>query len=331
MIERPVESHRHRGFFGPLIGDGRPLLLLVAGGLAFAGGFALFLAATREFLPQDIHYLGMSAADLCGVGSCRVVDFMVHDRAAWGGTMLGTSILWAWIVMFPLSEGERWAWWTLAMSGATGFASFLAYLDYGYLDPWHGIGMILLLVPFVAGMVRVRRGIGDVSFSALFRWRRPTTKDLAFDLGWWVLLVGAVGTAIGGLSILWVGVTSTFVPEDLEFMVLSARDLADISDRLVPLIAHDRVGFGGGVFVMGLTTALCLWFAPPARHLWEAVALAGSISLAASIGVHFVVGYTDVRHLLPAVTAAAALTVGLALTGPRLLSGSRTPSPMAPD
>lgn len=316
-----------------MIGDGRPLLLIVAGGLAFAGGFALFLAATREFLPQDIHYLRMSAKDLCGVGSCRVVDFMVHDRAAWGGTMLGTSILWAWIVMFPLSEGQSWAWWTLAVSGSIGFASFLAYLDYGYLDPWHGIGMILLLVPFVAGMVRVRRRIGDVRFGVLFRWR-PTTKDLLFDLGWWVLLVGALGTAIGGLSILWVGVTSTFVPEDLAFMRLSAPDLADISERLVPLIAHDRVGFGGGVFVMGLTTALCLWFEPPARHFWEAVALAGSISLAASIGVHFTVGYTDVRHLLPAFTAAADLTVGLALTGRRFLGRpgpASAPSPTAPD
>lgn len=319
MIEPPVESQRHVGFFGPLIGDGRPLLLIVAGGLAFAGGFALFLAVTREFLPQDIHYLGMSAKDLCGFGSCRVVDFMVHDRAAWGGTMLGTSILWAWIVMFPLSEGESWAWWTLALSGATGFASFLAYLDYGYLDPWHAIGMILLLVPFIAGMVRVRRRLGKVRFRALVQ-RRSTTKHHPFDLGWWILLSGALGTAIGGLSILWIGVTSTFVPEDLEFMRLSAPDLAEISGRLVPLIAHDRVGFGGGVFVMGLTTALCLWFAPPARHLWEAVALAGTISLAASIGVHFVVGYTDLGHLLPAVAAAADLIVGLALTGPRLLS-----------
>jgi hypothetical protein len=73
------------GFFQPILGDGRPLLLLIAGSLLFAGGFAIFLAATGEFLPHDIHYLGMSAADLCRIRSCRVVDFMVHDRSSFGG------------------------------------------------------------------------------------------------------------------------------------------------------------------------------------------------------------------------------------------------------
>lgn len=73
----------------PILGDGRPLLLVVAGSLVFSGGFALFLAATGEFLPHDIHNLGMSSADLCGIASCRIVDFMVHDRAAFGGTLMG--------------------------------------------------------------------------------------------------------------------------------------------------------------------------------------------------------------------------------------------------
>ncbi len=69
------------GFLPPLVGDGRPLLLAFAGALVFSGGFMLFLAATGDFLPQDIAYLGMSADDLCGLASCRVVDFMIHDRA----------------------------------------------------------------------------------------------------------------------------------------------------------------------------------------------------------------------------------------------------------
>lgn len=69
------EDDRQAGRVAPVIGDGRPLLLVVAGGLLFAGGFALFLAATGEFLPHDIRYLGMSADDLCEVASCRIVDF----------------------------------------------------------------------------------------------------------------------------------------------------------------------------------------------------------------------------------------------------------------
>ena len=40
------------------VGDGRPLLFVVAGSLTFAGGFMLFLAATGDLLPHDSHYLG---------------------------------------------------------------------------------------------------------------------------------------------------------------------------------------------------------------------------------------------------------------------------------
>ena len=36
------------------------------------------------------------------------------------------------------------------------FAGFMSYLGYGYLDTWHGIGTLLLLPVFVAGIVRSR-------------------------------------------------------------------------------------------------------------------------------------------------------------------------------
>jgi hypothetical protein len=73
------------------------MLFAVAGGLLFAGGFALFLAATGEFLPHDLQYLGMSSGELCEIASCRVVDFMVHDRAAFGGTLVGLGVLYVWL------------------------------------------------------------------------------------------------------------------------------------------------------------------------------------------------------------------------------------------
>ena len=44
---------------------------------------------------------------------------------------------------------------------------------------------------------------------------------------------------------------------------------------------------------MGLTTMLCLWCARRSRHLHQAVALAGLVSLGSALGVHFAVGYTD--------------------------------------
>ena len=180
------------------------------------------------------------------------------------------------------------------VSSTAGFASFLAYLGYGYLDTWHGAGTLLLLPVFLLGMTRVRGSLsGPLDAHRLWPPPGSTGGRSPWTWGRALLLLGAAATAIGGLTILWVGVRDTFVPEDLEFMKLSADQLRDINPRLVPLMAHDRAGFGGGVFTMGLTTFLCLWCAPPSRHLLQAVAIAGGISLSAALGVHAVVRYTD--------------------------------------
>ena len=153
-------SEDTRSFIDPILGDGRPLLLCLAGALVFSGGFALFLAATGDFLPQDTHYLGMTATELCEVASCRIVDFMIHDRVAFGGTLVGLGVLYVWLTLFPLAGGEPWAWWAWLVSATVGFSSFLAYLGYGYLDTWHGLGTLLMVPVFIVGMVRSRRLFG---------------------------------------------------------------------------------------------------------------------------------------------------------------------------
>lgn len=305
-----------RGFFAPLIGDGRPLLFMVAGSLAFSGVFAIFLAITGDLLPHDVHYLGMTGEQLCQA-ECRIVDFMVHDRAAWGGTLLGMGVLYTWLTAFPLAQGAGWAWWTWVASASVGFATFLSYLGYGYLDTWHGAGTLALLPVFIGGIVRTRRHLaapaGVVSLAVPPPWIHRRDR---FALGRTLLLLGAVATAASGLIILSVGVGPTFVPEDLEFIGLSAAQLDAINPRLIPLLAHDRAGFGGGVLAMGFTTAMCLWWAPLSRHLHQAVALAGLASLGTAIVVHFAVGYTDAWHLVPPAVGLMCLVTGLALSHP---------------
>ena len=151
-----------RSLAPPLIRDGRPLIVLTALALLFSGGFALFLSVVQQFLPHDLDYLKMTARELCSLGNCRVVAFMVHDRATFGGVLAAIGTLYLWLAEFPLRRGERWAWWVLTLSGITGFASFLGYLGYGYLDTWHGTATLLLLPIFIGGLVlsfgRLRRG-----------------------------------------------------------------------------------------------------------------------------------------------------------------------------
>jgi len=111
-----------------------------------------------------------------------------------------------------------------------------------------------------------------------------------------------------------VGTTCVFVPQDLDYLGLTVADLHALNPRLVPLIAHDRAGFGGAVFCFGLTMLLTVWRARPSRGLWQTLALAGLVGFATAIGVHPAIGYNDPVHLAPAVAGAIAYAAGLTLT-----------------
>ena len=312
-------------------GDGRPLLGASAAALMFAGGFTLFLALTGDFLPHDTHYLGMTAQELCRI-ECRIVDFMVHDRAAFGGALFGIGVMYLWLVTFPLRDGEAWAWWTLVLTGTLGFVSFLSYLGYGYLDTWHGLGTLLLLPVFGGGLILTRSvARGPLAIRATIRRWLRVPRDRV-ETGTWVLALGAGGTALAGLTILLIGVTDVFVPEDTHFIGMTRAELEVISPRLVPLIAHDRAGFGGAVLVIGLTSLLCLTFSRRYRSLFQAIAFAGLVALGAAFTTHFVVGYNDLWHLTPVALGAVSFVVGLALCYPSLRRGrTRESEPNGPD
>ena len=152
-----AETTAEPGLWEGWLGDGRFPLAVVALCLGGAGVFALFLCATGHFLPHDVAWLGADAELLKRLAGPEVVAFMFHDRAAFGGALLAIGVLYGWLVRFPLTAGERWAWWMLAISGGLGFASFLTYLGTGYLDTWHGAATLGLLPMFVLGMWRCRR------------------------------------------------------------------------------------------------------------------------------------------------------------------------------
>jgi hypothetical protein len=303
------------GLFELIAADGRPLLQCTALALLFSGGFALFLSIRREFLPHDVAFLGMTSDQLCAIGSCRVVAFMFHDRVAFGGVLIAIAVLYLWLSTVPLAAGAAWAWWTILVSGAVGFLSFLSYLGYGYLDRWHGVGSAFLAPLFAAGVIRshaLLRGRPVGSAGLIFR-----AVDRRGRLGQAALVATGLGMLLAGATILVVGMTRVFVPQDLAFMGLTVADLHAINPRLVPLIAHDRAGFGGGLFCCGSIVTACALFARPSRSLRQALALAGLAGFGAAIGVHVVVGYTDVLHLAPAVAGAALFVVGLVLVRER--------------
>jgi len=307
-------SSAHSFFAGTTLCCGRICLRLVASGLIAAGCFALFQCAVGHFLSHDLRYVGMNTIQLCGIGEGRVALFMFHDRASFGGSLIAIGVLYLWLEQIPLKTGESWAWWTFLISGLAGFGSFLAYLGYGYLDSWHGLATLALL-PFYAGGLTMTRRLVLESSAHSFRNVVPSSPAWRTRLGFgrWLLLATAAGLVVGGTTVLLVGMTRVFVPQDLQYLGLGASDLLAINRRLVPLIAHDRAAFGGATATSGLLLFYCVWFGRPSRGLWRAVALAGGAGFFIAIGVHPLIRYNDISHLAPAYLGALIFSVGISL------------------
>jgi hypothetical protein len=309
----PIASSDQTGLLTALVGDGRSLLVLVALGLIVSGIFALFLAATGSFLPHDVAFLGMQPSARCGMHQCRIVHFMFHDRVAFGGTLMSIGTLYLWLVAFPLRLGEEWAWWTLLLSGTAGFLNFLSYLIYGYLDSWHAVATAALLPLFVAGIWKTRelRPPHREGWRSLLQPAMPMALGTRSGFGRTCLLFVGAGMAIAGLVITILGSTVVFVPQDIAYMGFTSAQLTAINPHLVPLIAHDRAGFGGGLASCGLAVMLILWKARPARALWQALLVSGLMGFGCAIGVHYPMGYWSVSHLAPAWIGASIYAAGI--------------------
>lgn len=317
----PVTSDS-RSLFDGLVGDGRSLISLTGLCLALAGAFAIFQSLTGHFLPHDIEFLRMSAQELCGINECRIVHFMFHDRISFGGSLIAIAVLYLWMAEFPLKAGEAWAWWALLLSGVVGFGSFLTYLGYGYLDTWHGAATLALFPCFVGGLWLSRRcvrradasGNRDVLGFNLLRPRVGPAWRSAGGLGRAALLMTGLGMIGAGLTIQLIGMTQVFVETDLTYMGLTRDQLDGINPQLIPLIAHDRAGFGGGVATAGLLLFACVWCGTMTRSLWQALLIGGLAGWTTAVGVHPAIGYNDALHLMPAVSGAMLFFLGLTLT-----------------
>jgi hypothetical protein len=320
------------GLLTALVSDGRPLLILVALGLILSGIFALFLSITGSFLPHDVAFLGMQPRTLCDLNQCRIVHFMFHDRVSFGGTLIAIGTLYLWLVAFPLRHGEEWAWWTLLLSGTIGFLNFLSYLLYGYLDSWHAVATAALLPLFIAGMLKTyellpAQRAGWRSLRSLLRPAIPMTLRTRIGLGRACLLFVGAGMAVAGSVITILGSTVVFVPQDITYLGFTATQLNAINPHLIPLIAHDRAGFGGGLASCGLAVLLIVWKAPPTLALWQALLVGGITGFGCAIGVHYPMGYLIPSHLAPAWIGAAIYATGIICLFPEPTPGATLRAP----
>jgi hypothetical protein len=286
-----------RSLLDVILGDGRSLIALTGFSLLLSGGLAILQSVSGQLLPQDSHAIGMDSAALMHAANRHLLGFMFHDRVAYGGTLLAIGAAYLWLAAFPVKHREPWAWWSLLLSGAIGFLAFLTYLGKGYLDTWHGVATLFLLPVFIAGLWRSRPAI----FALHSAWQIcPHTFSSSGRWGRILLAICAIGLMLAGLTIALFGMTTIFVPSDLRFIGLSIPSLARISPMLIPLISHDRAGFGGGLCSIGCLLLFMARCADINRSFAEIVGVMGCSGFGFAIGVHFVVGYRDFFHLLPA-------------------------------
>ncbi len=295
---------------------GLALLMLSSVALMFAAVVAMVLAATTVLLPDDADYLGLDTAQLCAINSCRILHFLSHDRVAFGSGIAAVAILYSWLVAAPLRAGHPWAWWTMVASAVVGFGSFLTFAIYGYLDVWHGVTSVILLIVFSIGLWLTFHGLQRPRDLSWLR-RPPESAPLrsAFGMGRALLLVGSLGGIATGFSILLIGLTIVFVPQDITFFQQSAAGIRSVNPRLVPLIVHDRVEFGAGTAAAGMIAGAAIWkgLSNSGRGLWWALLLATLIGYVSNIVAHFANGYSDTVHLLPVYAGFLINVTGLAL------------------
>ncbi len=291
-------------------------LALLGGGMVLGGVLAWLIAITTVVLPYDEAFLGLGRDALTAINA-RLLAFMTHDRVTLAGTMLSIGVLYTQLAVWGVRRRAHWAWQAVMWSAGIGFAGFFLFLGFGYFDPLHATVSVVLFMIFLLAL-RDRPSPGEIGHGHpglhnTFAWRLSLWAQLCFvSLG--------LGLLMAGLSIALVGISGVFVPEDLRFLDAPAAVLQTANPRLLPLVAHDRAGFGGALVSDGVGVLLVsLWgFREGAHWVWWTLLGAGVPGFAAALGVHLAVGYLDVWHLAPALSGLVVFAIGLALSFPFL-------------
>lgn len=296
---------------------------ILGASLAAGGLMTLLLAYSRVVLPYDEHYLGLTAEALRR-NSPKLFAFMAHDRGILAGTMLGLGWIYGVLAFHGIRRGVHGAKTAVAASALTGFASFFAFFGFGYFDTLHAFVAAILAQMTVQILVGADGGAPPYKVavdSEDSAWRRAQWGQLLW-------LVHAAGLIFAGCMILGIGMTSVFVAEDLDFLCLTGEQARMLGDRMIAVVAHDRATLGGMLLSSGVAMLLpILWCQRRGAHwLWLGIAGLGLPAYAAAFLAHFMTGYVDWRHLLPAAAGAVLWAGGLVLTSKYLGDCQNAPS-----
>jgi dihydroorotate dehydrogenase len=275
----------------------------------FLGGIiALIFSLTTVILPYDETFLGMKKESLL-LFNKRILLFMAHDRMTLAGTMISGGIVYMSLARFGIRRGLLWAKQATDFAAIIGFFGILLFIGYGYFDWLHLLFWVVLLPFYLLGFVKTKKIEGTPkSYNRKNHsiWKRSLIGQLAF------VMLG-FSFVLGGIIISWVGVTSVFVPTDILYICMSPEMLDSFNQKLLPVIAHDRAGFGSALLSVGLLVlTVSLWgFQQGNKWVWWTLFIGGLPAFIAGISIHIAIGYTTFIHLLPAYIAIGLFVIGL--------------------
>ncbi|MBI4940736.1 MAG: hypothetical protein HY830_08315 [Actinobacteria bacterium] len=144
------------------------LLMVVTGfGLLVGGLVITVVGLTSVFVGTDLEFLGTDAASVAAAND-RLVGFVAHDRAGFGGALTGAATAILLLAAWGWRRGERWVWWCLALGAVAGFGPTVAvhravgYTDLGHLAPVY-LGIALTAVALWLSRPYLCARAGDVS------------------------------------------------------------------------------------------------------------------------------------------------------------------------
>lgn len=283
--------------------------------ILLGGMIALFFALTSIILPYDEAFIGLTKAEILLVNP-RILSFMSHDRMALAGTMISGGILYIQLARHGIKSGMHWAKVTFHVAAIIGFLGILLFIGFGYFDWLHGLFWLILLPIYFFSYKEGKKIIGAPYSS-------HGENDPSWKLGLYgqlMFIILGFSILIGGIVISTIGVSKVFISTDVSFLCMSPQTLDSISNTLIPVIAHDRAGFGSALVSVGLLVLmLSLWgFRKGESWIWNTLCLGALPAFIAGVGTHFYIGYTTFIHLLPVYFLVILYLIGLILSYPFL-------------
>lgn len=107
------EPVRQRALLGQL------LIVAMGAGVIFGGIVISTVGLTYVFVPTDLTFL-QTDADTLRAANERLLPFIAHDRAGFGGALIATGVGFLMIGLWGWRQGERWVWWALAGAALAG-------------------------------------------------------------------------------------------------------------------------------------------------------------------------------------------------------------------